>query len=86
MLKELDMDGLKDSDVLRVVIEIYRSVLPAGTEVDADTDFFDAGGHSMTAARAVARIRQALRVRISLRDILISRTPGELSREVMAKL
>lgn len=86
MLNDLDKDGLKDSDILRAVIEIYRSVLPADTEVDVDTDFFDAGGHSMTAARAVARIRQALRVRISLRDILVSRTPGELAKEVMSRL
>ncbi|MER6670571.1 amino acid adenylation domain-containing protein [Amycolatopsis japonica] len=54
--------------------------LPA---VDADSDFFDLGGHSLSAAALAARLR-ALGVPCSLRDVLLRRTVARLAELVPA--
>ncbi|RSN26315.1 non-ribosomal peptide synthetase [Streptomyces sp. WAC 05977] len=49
--------------------------------VDADSDFFDLGGHSLSAAALAARLR-ALGVPCSLRDVLLRRTVARLAELV----
>ncbi|WP_219150595.1 amino acid adenylation domain-containing protein [Amycolatopsis sp. TNS106] len=49
--------------------------------VDADSDFFDLGGHSLSAAALAARLR-ALGVPCSLRDVLVRRTVARLAELV----
>jgi hypothetical protein len=67
-----------EQNALGSIIEVFKSVLDT-QEVDADTDFFMAGGNSVMAARAVARIRKASGARISMRDVLFGRTPRSLA-------
>ncbi|MFI7117471.1 amino acid adenylation domain-containing protein [Amycolatopsis sp. NPDC049868] len=49
--------------------------------VDADSDFFDLGGHSLSAAALAVRLR-ALGVPCSLRDVLLRRTVARLAELV----
>jgi hypothetical protein len=49
--------------------------------VGLDDNFFDLGGHSLLAIRLISRIRTAVGVTVTMRDIFDSATIGELSRK-----
>ncbi len=51
-----------------------RRVLETG-RVGIDDDFFALGGHSLVAARTVARIREVLDAEVYLRELFQHRTP-----------
>jgi hypothetical protein len=54
----------------RAVAEIWRAVL--GVEaVGVHDNFFDVGGHSLASMKVIARIEQALGVRLGPRDVLL---------------
>jgi len=67
------------------VVAVFAELLLDGGGVDRDTDFFDTGGNSLLAARAVARLRLVLPVRVSMRDIFTSRTPAALAARVVER-
>jgi hypothetical protein len=69
-------------EVEATVIAVFTEVLHDGDGVGRDTDFFDTGGTSLLAARAVARLRPVLPVRVSMRDIFSARTPATLSARI----
>ncbi|WP_458164430.1 phosphopantetheine-binding protein [Kribbella sp. WER1] len=70
--------------VVDCLVDTYRSVLEV-EEVDADSDFFDLGGHSVLAGRVVAQVRDQLDIPISLRDIFTARTPRGISEAVSGR-
>jgi acyl-coenzyme A synthetase/AMP-(fatty) acid ligase/acyl carrier protein len=49
--------------------------------VGLDDNFFDLGGHSLLAMRLISRIRTAVGITVTMRDIFDSATIGELSRK-----
>ncbi|WP_019631231.1 amino acid adenylation domain-containing protein [Actinomadura atramentaria] len=53
-------------------------------EIGADDDFFALGGHSLSAVRAVNRVRADLGVRLSVRDLLEARTVEALATRLAA--
>lgn len=67
--------------VVECLIDAYRSILEI-EEVDADSDFFKHGGHSILAGRVVARSRDELGISISLRDVFTARTPRGIAEAV----
>ncbi|GIG86281.1 hypothetical protein Pen02_12170 [Plantactinospora endophytica] len=69
-------------DLVALVVSAFRTHLPAEEPVDADTDFFDAGGNSVTAARVVARLRHELDVRLSIRDMFGNPTARSLAERL----
>ncbi|WP_411147653.1 amino acid adenylation domain-containing protein [Streptomyces sp. A30] len=66
--------------VLATLIDIFTDTLP-GTAVDADTDFFRAGGDSIVAITVINRAR-ALGLPIAPRDVFLLRTPRALAEHL----
>ncbi|MFD9160773.1 amino acid adenylation domain-containing protein [Streptomyces sp. NPDC059558] len=64
---------------LTALVDIFTETLP-GTAVDADSDFFRAGGDSILAITVVNRAR-ALGLAVSPRDVFLLRTPRELAAQ-----
>ncbi|SER15195.1 non-ribosomal peptide synthase domain TIGR01720/amino acid adenylation domain-containing protein [Lentzea xinjiangensis] len=65
------------SPALDSLVRVFADALP-GSTVDADTDFFVAGGDSIIAIGVVNRAR-ALGVRIAPRDLFLHKTPRALA-------
>ena len=63
------------------VLRTWRSVLPAA-EVGPDTDFFDAGGHSLLAVKLAAHLAAALGTPVLAKDVLRARTPRRLAESL----
>ncbi|WP_405495650.1 amino acid adenylation domain-containing protein [Nocardia sp. NBC_00511] len=69
------------TEVEHRLTEIFADVL--GTdEFDVQDSFFDLGGNSLTAARAVARVNAALSVSLTIRDLFESATVTALAARV----
>ncbi|MFF9350151.1 amino acid adenylation domain-containing protein [Streptomyces sp. NPDC014734] len=62
---------------LAALIDVFAAALP-GAAVDADTDFFAAGGDSIVAITVINRAR-ALGLRIAPRDVFLFKTPRALA-------
>jgi len=60
---------------------IWQDVLKL-SRVGANDNFFECGGNSLSATRAVARIQQELRVALPLRTIFTAPTLNELAEQV----
>ncbi|MFF3825910.1 amino acid adenylation domain-containing protein [Streptomyces griseus] len=69
-----------DGSTLTTLTGIFAETLPGAT-VDADTDFFGAGGDSIVAITVINRAR-ALGLRITPRDVFLLRTPRALAGRV----
>ncbi|HEX7303413.1 amino acid adenylation domain-containing protein [Lentzea sp.] len=65
------------SSALDSLVGLFAEVLP-GSAVDADTDFFAAGGDSIIAISVVNRAR-GLGLRIAPRDLFLHKTPRSLA-------
>ncbi|MFJ6051603.1 amino acid adenylation domain-containing protein [Streptomyces sp. NPDC092307] len=65
---------------LTALVDIFTETLP-GVAVDADSDFFRAGGDSILAITVVNRAR-ALGLAIAPRDVFLLRTPRALAEHV----
>ncbi|MFI1753144.1 amino acid adenylation domain-containing protein [Streptomyces sp. NPDC020571] len=72
-------DGGNDS-VLASLVGIFAATLP-GSDPDADTDFFTAGGDSIVAITVINRAR-ALGLPIAPRDVFLLRTPRALAEHL----
>lgn len=54
------------------------------SEVDLNTDFFAAGGHSLLAARLIGRVRETFGVRLGIRDVFEAPTVSALVARMAA--
>ncbi|MGW6737100.1 amino acid adenylation domain-containing protein [Streptomyces sp. NPDC055013] len=73
-------DGQGSDSALTAIVGIFTETLP-GAAVDADTDFFRAGGDSIVAITVINRAR-ALGLTIAPRDVFLLRTPRALAEHL----
>ena len=71
------------SPVEEKLASIWRDLLRLD-QIGVDDNFFDAGGHSLTAVRLVARVREAFGVDMTLRTAFDAPTIAELATVVDA--
>jgi acyl transferase domain-containing protein/acyl carrier protein len=72
-----------ESDAERELAAIWSELL--GVEkIGVDDDFFELGGHSLLATRILARVDQALHVRLTLRDVFEAPTIRKLAARIGA--
>ncbi|MFD9078734.1 non-ribosomal peptide synthetase [Streptomyces erythrochromogenes] len=74
---EHDVPAMAPDAALTALVGIFTDTLP-GTAVDADCDFFRAGGDSILAITVVNRAR-ALGIAMAPRDVFLLRTPRALA-------
>jgi mycobactin peptide synthetase MbtE len=67
----------------KAVADAWAEVL-GGDQVGRDDDFFDAGGHSITAMRLVAALRARLARDVAIEDVLGGRTVATIAARVAA--
>ena len=65
----------------QMLVDVWRSVLQVD-RIGIHHNFFEIGGHSLLAAQVVARIRDALGVPLSVRDLFANPTVAALGRIV----
>ncbi|MFD9013325.1 phosphopantetheine-binding protein, partial [Streptomyces sp. NPDC059552] len=65
----------------RIVMAVWADVL--ATEIPGpDADFFDLGGHSLAAARAVSELRRVTGLRVGLGALLAEPTAAHVAAEL----
>ena len=67
----------------RALARIWQEVLGVDA-IGVQDDFFDLGGHSLSATRAIARIRRELSTPIELRELFVNPTIASLARIIDA--
>ncbi|GAA5043775.1 hypothetical protein GCM10023318_05780 [Nocardia callitridis] len=77
--------------VERAVTDVFAEVLGIGlgadtTRVSMDDDFFDLGGNSLIATRAVRRLRTLTGARVRVRWLFTDATPSALSARIVTAL
>ncbi|ACY13665.1 non-ribosomal peptide synthetase [Haliangium ochraceum] len=65
--------------------QMWSALLDVASVRDAD-DFFELGGHSLLATRLVARIRREFDIEVSLRQVFMTPTLGEMAIACLAAL
>ena len=73
-----EQDVMPCSGMALAVKQIWEEALQI-QYIKADDNFFDLGGHSLAAARILAKIRQTLKKDISLQDFYSAQTVSELA-------
>ncbi|MET9682375.1 non-ribosomal peptide synthetase [Streptomyces coeruleorubidus] len=69
-----------ENSAIAALVDIFTQTLP-GTAIDADTDFFHAGGDSIIAITVVNRAR-TLGLPIAPRDVFLHKTPRALAEHL----
>lgn len=77
---------IDDSEVVQQMITIWQSILGSGSNIDAQSDFFEVGGDSLSAMRLIADISRVFNVTVSLSDILDDPiTPKHMTETVTSR-
>lgn len=67
------------------LVAIFEEILNR-TDISIDSSFFLSGGHSLTAMRAVARVREHFRIAMPVRALFEHATPAQLALVVESEL
>lgn len=71
------------SPLERLVAGVWRELL-GYSSIGRHDDFFELGGNSLTATRALSRIRDALRIELPVRDLFEAPTVASLAERIAA--
>lgn len=74
-------DGAPRSELEQSVADIWTEVLGV-EQIRIHDDFFELGGHSLSAARVIARLRDAFGIKFSLSEFFATPTVAELADKV----
>ena len=67
------------------LITAFRHVL-GNENIDSETDFFSAGGHSLLAMQLLGQIREDKKINIGLADLFDAPTPSQLAKRLDERL
>jgi hypothetical protein len=73
---------MPDNQVLPAMVTLWRELLRR-PELDADADFFSAGGQSMLAVRLLQRARDAVGVRPTISTLVSAPTPRTFTARLL---
>ncbi|MFJ8582356.1 acyl carrier protein [Micromonospora sp. NPDC093277] len=79
----IDGTTIAGTDLRELITSIYRETLADG-ELDADSDFFEAGGDSLAAFQITEGIETAVGVEVPVALVFSYPTPAELAEVVSA--
>lgn len=79
------MTVISSTTVTTLLIGVYQDILGL-PEADADSDFFEWGGDSLSAFQITARLEEALGVEVPVALVFAYPTPGELAEVVETDL
>ncbi len=66
------------TSVVDLLVTVYQDTL-GGSGLDQDSDFYEAGGDSLTAFQITGRLQQALGVEIPVSLVFVYPTPADLA-------
>jgi hypothetical protein len=69
-------------DVVMLLVSLWRELL--GDDVDADSNFFVHGGHSLLGITLLARVEDTTGVNLQLVDLFRCPTPSRLAERLRA--
>ncbi|MFB7921153.1 amino acid adenylation domain-containing protein, partial [Streptomyces sp. NPDC056081] len=79
-----ELTGTEGEFALDTLVDVFARTLP-GVAVDADTDFFGAGGDSIVAITLINRAR-TLGLPLTPRDVFLHKTPRALAEHLRTRL
>jgi hypothetical protein len=65
----------------KLIVEVWEELLDR-TDVGVEDDFFALGGHSLTALRAISRLRQRVEGKLTLRAFFEARTIARIAQKL----
>eukprot|EP01106_Pelomyxa_sp_JSP_P005386 TRINITY_DN18535_c0_g1_i1.p1 TRINITY_DN18535_c0_g1~~TRINITY_DN18535_c0_g1_i1.p1 ORF type:complete len:1269 (+),score=311.26 TRINITY_DN18535_c0_g1_i1:2467-6273(+) len=77
---EVSEMGEMNSDEENLLQKIWADILPAGSAIGLHTNFFHAGGDSVSALKLVARVNASNFCKVTLHDILEAQTISTLAK------
>ena len=81
--KELPSAADINEDILRLILSVYSEALPRSWDVS--DNFFDVGGHSLTATLVVGQFKNKYGLEADINDIFSHQTPYELALHLSLK-
>ncbi|CAB4864353.1 unannotated protein [freshwater metagenome] len=75
------VDHVASDGIEAAVVRIWKALFPEHA-VDADTNFFDIGGHSLMALRLIHRIKTEFAVALPLRTVFSADTPAAIAQVI----
>ncbi|WP_343857516.1 amino acid adenylation domain-containing protein, partial [Fulvivirga kasyanovii] len=73
-----------ETELQRNLVEIWKEIL-LREKIGITDNFFDLGGHSLKATRVVSQVYKQLGLQVSLREVFLHPTVGELSKVLEEK-
>lgn len=77
IIKDLEGKSVPETKMEVDILRIWREVLD-NVHIGVETNFFDAGGHSLLVTQVIVKIQKELNLEISVRDVFVAPTVRSL--------